>query len=203
MKFVYNKEIYSDLGLIVKHGNIGNIVFFWDENNLAVNYILEIWRIPEGDKGEKIVEGFVQETEICDSEAALEKVLGQEPYPYRRGENTCLGSLTPGIEWGKFAMNKIWQRRNEKAFSRCQVIEFEFNSIKPICTISVDRNKFYHSINDLPHGDYIVCLKVEDRQGEIIEEAMPYYFHVEDAEMIADKRAGTIAGAAARYVVCH
>ncbi len=130
MKFEYNKDKFAELGLIVKHGNCQNIVFFWDETEQAASYIVEIYRYV-GDT--QLSRGFMNDSDVY---------------------------LT--VKQGK---------------------------AKPVCAITVERNKFYHSVNDLPCGDYIVCLKVEDRSGEICKEAKPYYFYIKDVERIAALRA--------------
>lgn len=136
MKFEYNKEKYADLGLIVKHGNSQNVVFFWDEVEDAASYVIEIYRYV-GDR--KFSEGFMDD-------------------------------------------NAIYLTVNHR-------------EAKPVCAVSVERNKFYYSINDLPYGGYIVCLKVEDRSGEIFRESKPYYFHIEDAEKVVTKQAENMAAA--------
>lgn len=194
MKFDYKAKNYSYLGLIVKHGNINNVVFFWDENEAAARYLLEFFRIPDGDKGAELCEGFVREAEIyCYSDNAEKlRELGHH-------SGSCLSTKAPGIVHGKFAMNKVSKDSNYfSPYTSCEVLQFELSQIKPICTVTVERNTFYYSLNDLPCGDYIVCLKVEDRQGQISGESAPYYFHVDDAEEVAKGRVNQIVSSGYR-----
>ena len=111
-------------------------MLFWDENEEAMTYLIEVFRYA-GDN--KIEQGFLN--------------------------NFVVASIS------------------------------KFGKAKPVCTIAVERNKFYHSINDLPCGDYIVCLKVENKLGEVCEESAPYCFHIEDSEKKAEERADGIAAA--------
>ena len=193
MKFDYKAKNYSYLGLIVKHGNINNIVFFWDENESAARYLLDFFRIPDGDKGAQLFEGFVREAEIYDSDNAEKlRELG-----YNGG--CCLSTKAPGIVHGKFAMNKASKSDYFNNYTSCEVLQFEFSQIKPICTVTIERKTFYYSLNDLPCGDYILCLKVEDRQGQISGESAPYYFHVDDAEEVAKGRVNRIVSSGYRH----
>lgn len=197
MKFEYNKEKFADLGLIVKRGNIGNMVFFWEEQNDAVIYNLEIYRVPEDYETKLYVEGFIKEAKISSLTNDLQEVLG---HPYANRNSNCVTTKAPGFVNGKIVFNCFGDYSNWR-YNHCNTMEFELAAIKPICAITVERNKFYHSINDLPCGDYIVCLKVENRNGEIFAESVPFYFHIEDAEKRADDRANGIARAAAPNIV--
>ena len=134
MKFEINKDKIRDLGLIVKRGNSNNTVLFWDENEQAASYIVEVFRCVE--------------------------------------DNVEAGFLSDYVA------------------AKCSR-----GGAKPVCTIAVERNKFYHSINDLPCGYYIVCLKVENRNGEVVEESAPYCFNVEDYAKKAEEQANGIANA--------
>lgn len=191
MKFEYNKEKYVDLGLIVKHGNVQNIVMFWDENKNAVSYILEFYRIDWNYKEE----GFFHETSIQEREVELYDYRGS-----RKEIDKYLPISEPAIVSNNFASMREWNEGNGGP-KRSEVTFYKFDKAKPVCTIIVERNKFYHSINDLPCGDCIVCLKVENRNGEVYAESAPYYFHINDAEQTVNKRADSIASAAAGNIV--
>lgn len=162
MKFEYHIEKYSELGLIVKRGNTQNTVVFWDENEGAATYILELFRLSQEYHCFEYKDGFVQEAEIVEDDNAL-----------RCGQH--LTTEAPGIVGNKFAVNQTYNGVHYN------VLQFEFSMIKPVTTIQIERNVFYHSFNDLPCGDYIVCLKIENRLGETIAESTPYYFHINDA----------------------
>ena len=180
MKFEFNKEKYVDLGLIVKHGNMQNIVMFWDENAQAMSYILEIYRIDWNYENE------------CFFEEATVKEQQDSSYNRVAGDKS-LSIDGPAVVSMQFAAMREWVENYR--YNRSEVTFHDFGQAKPVCTVAVDRNKFYHSINDLPCGDYIVCFKVEDRSGEICAQSAPYYFHINDAEEIADERAQGIANA--------
>lgn len=173
----------SDVGLVVKHGNVNNIVFFWDENENAAIYSLEVYRIDW--QYEK--EGFFEEAKLLQREV---KVYNSGP---RIEIDKYLSTDMPALIKKQFVTAREW---NDTAH-RSKVLFYDFTAAKPVCVINVDRNKFYHSINDLPCGNYIAVLKIEDRQGEIATQSVPYYFHIDDAEKTANERANRIASAAA------
>ncbi len=193
MKFEYNKEKFAELGLIVKHGNCNNIVFFWNENDEAVSYNLEIYRIGWQYKNE----GAFEEIGIVNSEAEVYDMNGR-----RKVANQRLSKQCPAIIENSYAVEREWKEGyGSRPTLRYEVLKYDFNFAFPVCTINIERNKFYHSINDLPCGDYIVCLKLENRSGEIFAESVPYYFHIDDAEKRADDRASGIARAAAPHYI--
>lgn len=183
MKFEYNKEKIVDLGLIVKHGNVQNIVMFWDENKNAVLYILEIYRIDWHYERN----GFFEEVNILKQEIEI-RVNGRKA----KRVNKYLSKTGLVLAENKFASMNTWR---EDGYDRSEVALASLDKAKPVSTIVVERNKFYHSINDLPCGDYIVCLKVENRNGEVYAESAPYYFHINDAEETANKRTSAVVQA--------
>lgn len=170
MKFEYNETMFANLGLTVRHGNVQNIVFFWDEQPEAACYNLEIYRIDWRYKQE----GFFREAEVMERKVRVH-------YCGEPVTDKCLSTDSPAIMAKQFAVTK-WGDNNVCGDARSEVLFYEFEKAKPVCTVTVERNKFYHSVNDLPCGGYIVRLKAENRSGEIFAEAPPYYFHIDDAE---------------------
>ena len=185
MKFDFDIEKCGDVGLIVKYGNSNNVVFFFDENEDATSYSLELYRL-DFDMGNN---GFLREVcEIQRVTAVKYFVTSKESYV-----NECL--TEPGNPYyrdHKLISQYVWEEEayNPSRVKRVKILEYPFDQVKPICTIPIDRNTFYTSIDFLPEGRYICVLKIEDRMGEIIKRSVPYYFKVKASADISKQLAG-------------
>ena len=149
MKFDFDYEKCSNVGLTVKYGRNHNVVFFYDEDEDAAGYSIELYRLGF----EELRNGFL---ELGETEQKYygEGLVKEDRKPYFKDKN--LLATRGGIG----------------------VCRFPFEKIKPICTLSMDRHTFYASVDFLPVGQYICILKVEDRSGEIVKSSVPYYFTV-------------------------
>ena len=188
MKFEFDIRKCSDVGLVVKYGNSNNVVFFFDENEDAASYSLELYRL-DFDMGNN---GFLREVcEIQKKEASYQKgydviekytdeSLVSPKQPYFDGKQ-----LIAQREW-----NESTYERYRPTITRHEIIKYSFDEIKPICSISIDRRTFFASVDFLPEGEYICILNVEDRNGEIIKRSVPYYFKVKANADISKQLAG-------------
>ena len=162
MKFDFEFKKCSDVGLIVKHGNSNNVVFFFDENEDAANYSLELYRL----ESDVCYSGFLRE---------VEEIQGQE------------GSRLVGCDCNKkqflYSREKIEFVTDRRGFptqvKRYETLSYPFEKVKPICSLSIDRNTYYASVYFLPLGQYICILNIENRTGEIVKSSVPYCFKVE------------------------
>jgi len=69
MKFEFNVEKCSDIGLIVKHGNKDNVVLFFDEVENAATYKAVLFRTDVVyEREEFLSEGKITQKEIRDEE---------------------------------------------------------------------------------------------------------------------------------------
>ena len=180
MKFEFDIRKCSDVGLVVKYGNSNNVVFFFDENEDAASYSLELYRL-DFDMGNN---GFLREVcEILTSkegtfykngnyEKYINESLSVPNQPYFQGEE-----LISQRKW-----NEMDLRRGSR-IERCELIKYPFDEVKPICSISIDRNTFFTSVDFIPEGQYICVLKVEDRSGDTIAQSVPYYFIVSELNL--------------------
>jgi hypothetical protein len=191
MKFEFDIRKCSDVGLVVKDGNSNNVVFFFDENEDAASYSLELYRL-DFDMGNN---GFLREVcEILTSkEGELYKNGNYEKYineslsvpnqPYFQGDE-----LISQHKWNEMDTSPYSRRGSQ--IERCELIKYPFDEVKPICSISIDRNTFFASVDFLPEGEYICILNVEDRNGEIIKRSVPYYFKIKANADISKQLAG-------------
>ena len=180
MKFDFDIKKCSDVGLIVKYGNSNSIVFFFDENEDAASYSLELYRL-DFDMGNN---GFLRE--VCEiltrNEGSFYKNGNRETYvneslalpdqPYFQGDE-----LISQHKWNE--LDTSYRRKVE----RCELIKYSFEKVKPICSISIDRNTFFTSVDFILEGQYICVLKVEDRSGNTIAQSVPYYFIVSESNL--------------------
>lgn len=174
MKFQFNINECKDLGLIVKRGNKDNIVVFFDGDEEAGGYIIELYRL--GFTLPK--EGFLQAANIIKKSEKVRKQIS--PNEYKEIEITSLDIDGPAYIGNELVVTR---RLNERDYHRrllnySQVEKYSFDRVKPICSIDIDRNQYYANIDFLPYGNYFLILKVENRSGEILATTIPYYFVV-------------------------
>ena len=188
MKFDFDIKKCSDVGLIVKYGNSNNVVFFFDENEDAAVYSLELYRL-DFDMGNN---GFLREVcEIQKQESSYQKGYGViEKYT----DEALVSPKQPYFDGKQLVSQREWEEptydRYRPTIKRHEIIKFSFDEIKPICSISIDRNTFYASVDFLPEGEYICIFNIEDRNGEIIKRSVPYYFKVKANADISKQLAG-------------
>ena len=188
MKFNFDIKKCSDVGLIVKYGNSNNVVFFFDENEDAAVYSLELYRL-DFDMGNN---GFLREVcEIQKQESSYQKGYGViEKYT----DEALVSPKQPYFDGKQLVSQREWEEptydRYRPTIKRHEIIKFSFDEIKPICSISIDRSTFYASVDFLPEGEYICILNIEDRNGEIIKRSVPYYFKVKANADISKQLAG-------------
>lgn len=171
MKFEFDASKCKDVGLEVKYGNVGNVVFFYDQIEDAAGYKLELFRLDFDMKQN----GFLQLADIQVSKG--EKIL----YGGRREnfEDQYVVNL-PAYRDNELIGVREWQEsdyRNRK-INRIELNRYPFSDAKPVCTLEMERNVFYASVSFLPEGNYICILKAEDRTGNKIAASMPYHFKV-------------------------
>ncbi len=194
MKFEFDAAKCVDMGLEVKYGNVGNVVFFYDQIDEAAEYKLELFRLDFDMKQN----GFLKPANI-----QVNKVV-KELYGGRR-ETFEDGYVTnaPSYKDDKLVEMREWQESDSrKKVNRTELIYRPFAEVKPICTLEMERNIFYASVSFLPEGNYICILKAEDRMGNEIAASMPYYFKVK-ADDIGKRLDGIASGvrACAPYTV--
>ncbi len=183
MKFDFKKSKSSDLGLIVKHGNSDNVVFFFDEDENAACYKLRLFRT----------------NLVANSESFIaEDLIISDDIQYRNGDN-----------WVDLNNNHIEKNSNKLCFQNKElfvqikrkirtsnvkingqnnyyggyrdyeysdVLKEKFSDVKFITTIESDRNNLYFNISFLPCGQYLAILDIENRNGEVFKTSIPYYF---------------------------
>ena len=195
MKFEFDAVKCKDMGLEVKYGNVGNVVFFYDQIEEAAGYKLELFRLDFDMKQN----GFLQLADIQINKGV--KTLyggGSEPF-----EDEYVANL-PAYMGDELIGMREWQEsdyRNRK-INRTELSRYPFSKVKPICKLDMERNVFYASVSFLPKGNYICILKAEDRMGNEIAASMPYYFKVK-ADDIGKRLDGIASGvrACAPHVV--
>ena len=185
MKFDFDIKKCSDVGLIVKYGNSNNVVFFFDENEDAASYSLELYRL-DFDMGNN---GFLREVcEIQKMNGVRRLFQGQEPYV-----NECLTEPeNPYYSNCQLISQYVWEEDEypRNRVKRVKILKYPFEKVKHICSISIDRRTFFASVDFLPEGEYICILNVEDRNGEIIKRSVPYYFKIKANADISKQLAG-------------
>jgi len=80
-----------------------------------------------------------------------------------------------------------------------KVIKEPFEKVKYITQLESSRNDLYINIDFLPYGNYIVIVQAEDRNGQTIKCAMPYYFKV---NVISNKEILNAINGAGRAASC-
>ena len=186
MKFEFDAKKCCDVGLEVKYGNVGNIVFFYDQIEAAAGYKLELFRLDFDMKPN----GFLQLADIQINKDVKELYGGRREY----FEDQYVVNL-PAYRDNELISVREWQEsddRNRK-INRTELSRYPFSEVKPVCTLEMERNVFYASVSFLPEGNYICMLKVEDRTGNEIAASMPYYFKVK-ADDIGKRLDGIASG---------
>lgn len=187
MKFDFDLEKCSDVGLVVKHGNKDNVVLFFDEFEDASIYRATLFRTEVA-----FAEGFIQMANII-----------SKKYEYRQPEGEYAEEKIVNSPCPTFIEKKLVQQVNKRiickyykpadfksysnscnfgkeeyGFDTYGVIYESFDKVKYITQIESQRNDLYINIDFLPCGHYFVVLHVENRNGEIIKTSVPYYFNV-------------------------
>ncbi len=187
MKFEFNARKCRDVGLEVKYGNVGNVVFFYDQIEEAAGYKLELFRLDLDMKQN----GFLKPAEIRKKKGDKEEHLhrGKEPFA-----DEYLTVVAPAYQRNELIAQREWEERHGyNVIKRTALDRYPFSKVKPICTLEMERNVFYASVSFLPEGNYICLLKAEDRTGNEIAASKPYYFKVK-ADDIGKRLDGIASG---------
>ena len=196
MKFEFDANKCKDVGLEVKYGNVGNVVFFYDQIEAAAGYKLELFRLDFDMKQN----GFLQLADIQINKGVMELYGGKR----EAFEDEYITLKGPAYEGNNFLvmLEREDHCRRKGKVRRTELSRYPFSKVKPICTVEMERNVFYASVSFLPEGNYICMLKVEDRTGNEIAASMPYYFKVK-ADNIGKRLDGIASGvrACAPHVV--
>lgn len=185
MKFEFDASRCKNMGLKVKYGNVGNVVFFYDQLEEAAGYKLELFRLDLDMKQN----GFLQSADIKINKGAKEFYGGR-----REVFEDEFISNSPAYEGNLLVVMKEWQESDSrKKINRTKLERHPFSVVKPICTLEMERNVFYASVSFLPEGNYICMLKAEDRMGNEIAASIPYYFKVK-ADDIGKRLDGIASG---------
>ena len=179
MKFEFIESNSSNVGLVMSKGVSGNIVFFWDENEDAAEYVLELYRTPFSIKAAT----FIIPSKIYEHELSISVYSDEKRRFINTTEINSGAERQPSFIDGKLATTRAWEDQDQQNYrnkiKRSKVEYTDFSEIKPVCVESIDRNRFYKSYNDLAKGSYIVVLKIMSRKGEEITRSYPYYFNIE------------------------
>jgi hypothetical protein len=201
MKFEFNEEKSTNVGLVMSTGTIGNTVFFWDENEEAAEYVIELYRSPISKK----YNGFIFPSEVQEREVSTSEYSDtRRRFVDVKVKNTSI-NRTIGIVGDKLTTTRTWEDTNSGNYrgkvQRSEVTYNEFSEVKPVCVEIIERNRFYKSFNDLAKGSYIAILKLMNRGGEEISRSYPYYFTI-DVDDIVGKLAPIIRSVGPN-VVCN
>ena len=194
MNFEFDANKCRDVGLEVKYGNVGNVVFFYDQIEAAAGYKLELFRLDFDMKQN----GFLQLADIQINKGVKELYGGK-----REAFEDEFITDAPAYEGEQLVAMREWQEQDyRRKVKRTELQCYPFSKVKPICTLEMERNMFYASVSFLPEGNYICILKAEDRTGNEIAASMPYYFKVK-ADNIGKRLDGIASGvrACAPHVV--
>ena len=195
MKFEFDANKCRNVGLEVKYGNVGNVVFFYDQIEAAAGYKLELFRLDFDMKQN----GFLQLADIQINKGVKELYGGRR----ENFEDQYVVNL-PAYRDNELIGVREWQESDYRSrkINRTELSRYPFSKVKPICTLDMERNVFYASVSFLPEGNYICILKAEDRMGNEIAASMPYYFKVK-ADDIGKRLDGIASGvrACAPHVV--
>ena len=179
MKFEFIESNSSNVGLVMSKGVSGNIVFFWDENEDAAEYVLELYRTPFSIKAAT----FIIPSKIYEHEISISVYSDEKRRFINTTEINSGAERQPSFIEGKLATTRVWEDQDQQNYrnkiKRSKVEYTDFSEIKPVCVESIDRNRFYKSYNDLAKGSYIIVLKIMSRKGEEITRSYPYYFNIE------------------------
>lgn len=192
MKFEFDAKKCCDVGLEVKYGNVGNVVFFYDQIEAAAGYKLELFRLDFDMKQN----GFLQFADIQINKGV------KELYGDKRVFEDEFITDAPAYEGEQLVAMREWQEQDCRGkVKRTELQRYPFSKVKPICTLDMERNVFYASVSFLPEGNYICTLKAEDRTGNEIAASMPYYFKVkaDDIGKRLDGIASVVRACASHY----
>ena len=183
MKFDFAKSKCSDLGLVVKHGNSDNVVFFFDENEDAACYKLRLFRT-------NLVanrESFIVEDSIISDDIQYRNNIDwidlNNNHIEKNPDKLCFQNKELFVQIKRkiraFEVTINGRRSkygNNHDYEYSDVSKENFSDVKYITTIESDRNNLYFNVNFLPCGQYLAILDIEDRSGEIFKTSIPYYF---------------------------
>lgn len=185
MKFEFIESNSSNLGLVMSRGVSGNRVFFWDENEDAAEYVLELYRTPLALKAST----FIFPSKVYEQEISIPVYSDERMGFIKSTEINSRAEKQLSFIDGKLATTREWEDDNPQYYrekiKRSKMEYTDFSEIKPVCVDSIDRNKFYKSYDDLAKGSYILLLKIMNRQGKEIARSYPYYFNIELDDVVA------------------
>jgi len=187
MKFGFDKNKCSDIGLIVKHGNKDNVVLFFDEVENAATYKAVLFRTDVVYGTEKFLsEGNITQRKIKlrhfdnNIEEKDYTLLNDHSLPLFIGNNLVYQTkYKSSCESYCFDDSRNWMSSGREC-EIYKVNEVPFEKVKYITQLESSRNDLYINIDFLPCGNYIVIVQAEDRNGQTIKCAMPYYFKVNE-----------------------
>lgn len=201
MKFEFNEEKSTNVGLVMSNGTTGNIVFFWDENEDAAEYVLELYRTPFSIKAAT----FILPSKVYEHEISVSVYSDEKRRFINATEINSRAERQPSFIEGKLATTRKWEDQDQQNYrnkiKRSKVEYTDFSEIKPVCVESIDRNRFYKSYNDLAKGSYIIVLKIMSRKGEEITRSYPYYFNIEIDDVVG--RLAPLIRSVGPNVVCN
>lgn len=182
MKFDFVKSKCSDLGLVVKHGNSDNVVFFFDENEDAACYKLRLFRTNLVANNESfIIEDSIKSDDIKYLNRDRDKLVRlNNNHIENNPNNLCFKNKELFVQIKRQIKSvTISINGNQSYFYDYEyfdVLKEKFSEVKFITTIESDRNNLYFNVNFLPCGQYLAILDIENRSGEVFETSIPYYF---------------------------
>ena len=201
MKFEFIESNSSNVGLVMSKGVSGNIVFFWDENEDAAEYILELYRCPFSIKAAT----FILPSKVYEHEISVSVYSDEKRRFINATEINSRAERQPSFIDGKLATTREWEEQDQQNYrnkiKRSKVEYTDFSEIKPVCVESIDRNRFYKSYNDLAKGSYIIVLKIMSRKGEEITRSYPYYFNIELDDVVG--RLAPLIRSVGPNIVCN
>ena len=201
MKFEFIESNSSNVGLVMSKGVSGNVVFFWDENDDAAEYILELFRSPFSIKAAT----FILPSKVYEHEISIPVYSDEKRRFINATEINSRAERQPSFIEGKLATTRYWEEQDQQNYrnkiKRSKVEYTDFSEIKPVCVESIDRNTFYKSYNDLAQGSYILLLKIVNRKGEEITRSYPYYFNIELDDVVG--RLAPLIRSVGPNVVCN
>ena len=187
MKFDFDYDKCSDVGLVVKHGNKDNVVLFFDEIEEAACYRANLFRtdINFGEQDGFLKKGEVTENPLTihyDYNGATTEVIEQrlKNGDLRFIEKNLVQQITAS-ELTNCTIKNAGQSRSyySNSYKLQKIREISFNEVKFISSLESGRNDLFINIDFLPCGYYFVILQAEDRNGNIIKESIPYYFKID------------------------
>lgn len=166
MKFEYDENNQEMLGLDVRAGANGSVVFVWDCFEDAAEYHLELYRIDKAVRNGYVPHGFLKQAQFSSYANGI----------YANGIKILFNDDAKLAWFDKSDLLFVYLDR--RGMGGYHYSRLPFSDIKPLCEVSVERSIYYKNIADLPQGLCAVILKIEDRNGEIIKQSIPYIFAV-------------------------